>query len=132
MGKIPDDKKNLQAHVLDKSIRNTWDFIDALHLMGYDGMTSKSIYDVLPKFRNGFGDPIPYVTNKGTGYHADTGMQYSMFTAINDPLPYLLHSTDSSLMSRGTRGQNFVNHRWDAMMDSNAFDVAEGANRASD
>ena len=126
------DKLNMDMHLMKENIKNAWDFIDALHLMGYDSMVSKTVYDLLPKFRNGFGDPIPFVTNKGTGYHVGTQMQYSMFSVINDPLPYLLHSIDSSLVAKASRGQNFINHRWDAFMDSNSFDVSHNANMASD
>ena len=103
-------------------------FTDLLHRMGYDTMQSHTIHSLLPGFRNAFGDKVLYTTNKGVGFDAGTGMVYKTFAPINNPLPFVMHSTDSSMMGIASTKGSKINHRWDAIIGDNGRQLAVGAN----
>lgn len=123
------DKKLFDTAISSGQIKTLWQLVDALHLKGKDPLTSGTIYNILPGLYNGLGDKVLFVANKPSGYHTSSRMQYSGLTPITNPLPYLLHSTDASLMGIGSAG-NSISHRWDAIYGNKASFQGRRVNQA--
>ena len=107
----------------------TADFIDFLYSKGLDPLTSKTVHDLLPGYHNPFGDKVLYVAAKNSGFNADSGLQYLGLTMINNPLPYVLHSFDASLVGIASSVKGPMNMRWDAFYGTRALSQAKMANK---
>ena len=105
------------------------DFIDFLYSKGHDPLTSSTVHDMLPGYYNVFGDKVLYVAAKNSGF-SEAGMQYLGLTMINNPLPYVFHSMDASMVGIAARKKAPLNMRWDAFYDIYSQSQARAANKA--
>jgi len=123
-------KSDIKAYNNEFNGKTLNDFIDFLYSKGHDPLTSKTVHDILPGYHNPFGDKVLYVAAKNSGFHTDYGLQYLGLTMINNPLPYVLHSIDSSIVGIASEVKGPMNMRWDAFYGTRALSQAKAANKA--